>query len=119
MNKELNTILAIEAFLQDNAIMINNDAYYKDTDIAKLYEVSIKEVHKQVRSDPGRFATDFIVNHENKKYSFYYGGILIFGGMIKIKRAIEIHLRFIEYFVTNLPKIEGMDVFEFISKIKP
>jgi hypothetical protein len=116
MNKNFSTILAIETFLQENVITINDKEYYKDTAVAELYNVKISKLHKIVKSQPTRFPPEFIMILPDGSKVFSYGGILAFGGLLKSKKAICFQIKLIEFYVDKLHELTGISIFDLLAK---
>ena len=117
MNKEIGTILAIETFLKENVLVIDEIEYYKDTAIAKLYSIKLDKLHKTVKANPDRFPSDFFKTLPNGDRVFSYAGVLMLGGLLKSKRVIHFQIKLIEHFVERLHETTGMSVFDLLAKI--
>lgn len=125
MDKNISSYLAVETFVNEHTREIRNENVLIDGVVAKLYEISIEEVHRTVEKNKSRFPLDFmfLLNNEEKKrmslkeekvYAFTWGGILMLGGQLKSVRAIKTHMQMIELFVGQMPG----KVFEILSEIQ-
>jgi len=125
MDKNISSFLAVETFVNEHTREIRSEKVLTDDIAAKLYEISIEEVHRTVEKNKSRFPSDFmfLLNDEEKKkmslkaekvYAFTWGGILMLGGQLKSARAIKIHMQMIELFVGQMPG----KVFEILSEIQ-
>jgi len=125
MDKNISSFLAVEAFIKEHAREIRGESILPDVDVAKLYEVSIAEVHKTVAREKERFPQDFmfLLNKEEKEklamtgkkvYAFTQMGILMLGGQLRSDRAIKTYMQLLELFVGMAPG----KVFELLSEIQ-
>lgn len=87
----ISSFLAVETFVNEHTREIRNENVLIDGVAAKLYEITIEEVHRTVEKNKSRFPSDFmfLLNDEEKKkmslkaekvYAFTWGGILMLGG---------------------------------------
>jgi 5-bromo-4-chloroindolyl phosphate hydrolysis protein len=60
MKEDHTAILAIEAMLNNSMKLIRNKQIMTMEDIAKLYEVTPKEILQTVKREPKRFPVDFM-----------------------------------------------------------
>ena len=125
MKTDISALLVVENFIDEHARVIRNENVLTDEVVAKLYEISVEEVHSVVEKDKRRFPSDFmfLLNGKEKKkllskrdkiYVFTWGGILMLGGQLKSTRAIRTHMQMIELFVGQMPG----KVFEILSEIQ-
>ena len=113
MNKDITTLLAIETYIRECARDIRGDKIFLDSDVVKLYKISIEELYRIVAKNKNRFPQDFMfyLTEEEKKnlsltrkkvYAFTEAGILMLGGQLKSSRAIRTHIQMIELFVGSM-----------------
>ena len=125
MERNITTLLAVEAYIQGHTREIRKEKVLTDLDVAGLYEVSIEELHKTVNKNKSRFPSDFmfLLDEEEKKelsltgkkvYAFTQAGILMLGGQLRSDRAIKTHMQLIELFVGEMPG----KVFEILSNLQ-
>ena len=114
MEKEITTFLAVEAYIEENYREVRGKRILPDTDVAKLYSVSIEDIHKTVTKEKKRFPLDFmfLLSEEEKKklsltgkkvYAFTQMGILMLGGQLRSDRAIKTYMQLLELFVGRMP----------------
>jgi hypothetical protein len=117
MKGDLTLFLAIEKIVQDNMFLHQGMYVIKDTALAEILEVGIKELRTNIRNNRERFPSDFMTELREGEYAFSEPGILKLGGLLKSERAIKIHLQYIEYFV-HLAHENGISVFDLINSSK-
>ena len=117
MNKDASVILAIEAFLNENIVIIDGEDYYKDVSVAELYGTDINTLDEIVKAEPDRFPSDFLKILPNGNKLFSYGGVLMLGGQINTERAIRYQIKLLEYYTDKLKEITGLSVFDLLDKI--
>lgn len=133
MKEDHTAILAIEAMLNSSMKPIRNEQVMTIEDIAKLYEVTPKEILQTVKREPKRFPIDFmfrltkkeqVILKTNHLYAFTEGGVLMAGGQLRSKRAKQIHMQFISYFLkayndfSDKIKIDDPEVADFFALLK-
>lgn len=107
---------AIEALISANMRTIKGQQAMLLTDVAKIYEVSPEELKKRVVRNKERFPKDFMFSLTKKEmdllntkfnYTFTEKGILMAGGVLKSKRAIQIHIEVIRHFVAMYKSVQN------------
>ena len=110
IKEEHTVILAIEAMLNSSMKSIRNEQTMTTEDIAKLYEVTPKEILKTIKRESERFSSDFMFHLTKKEqtilqtiypYAFTEKGVFMAGGQLKSRKAQKIHMQFISYFLKS------------------
>ena len=115
MKNNITTILAIEGFLQENSLVIDDITYLRDFHAAEMYDISRNVLHKLVKNNPERFPPDFVIRMPNNGNAFTYAGLMMLAGLVQNKRADQISIQLIEYIVSVINKC-GFSVFDLLVK---
>jgi len=136
MRRYLTSLIAIQTIIENNTRMIRNKRVLLDVEVARLYEVDVEYLRKQIEKEKTRFPKDFmfqltaveckkILNNTKEKqlpYVFTESGIMMIGGVLNTKKAIKIHIQIIEHFVQlykqTMQESELMDLINLDTKNK-
>jgi phage regulator Rha-like protein len=127
MSIDLTSLIALQGMIENSTRIIRNKRVLLDIEVAALYQVDINYLRAQVKKEKARFPKDFmfqLTKEEQDKiskyaklkqlpYVFTESGIMMVGGVLNTKKAIEIHIQVIEHFVQLFK--EAMQVNEFIN----
>jgi hypothetical protein len=116
MEGDISLFLAVEKIMKENMFLHKGKLVVKDTDIAGIYEVKIKDLRTKIINNISLFPSDFMIETNKGEYALTEPGILMLGGLLKSKRAKSVHIQFIEYFV-HLAQESGMSVFDMIKNV--
>lgn len=115
MENNFTTILAVESFLQENSLVINDVTYLRDFHAAEMYNISLHTLHKLVMKNSARFPPDFVIKMPDNGYAFTYAGLMMLAGLVQSKRADQVSIQLIEYTVSVINKC-GFSVFDLLAK---
>jgi hypothetical protein len=114
MKCDITLFLAIEKMMQEKMFLHQGKLVVKDIDIARIYEVKIKELRTKIRKNLSRFPSDFMMEMSEGKYALTEAGILLLGGLLRSERARKANMQFIGYFVHLLSE-NGVSVLDLIK----
>ncbi len=114
MKIENNTLLiSIDSVLEEKMLILRGEKVLLDSDLANLFQITIAELQKKVRSQIDRFPEEFMFKikvEELRKitplklkgrrtiYVFTWGGIMMAAGQIRTNRGNEISIQLIRHF---------------------
>jgi phage regulator Rha-like protein len=130
LNKNLTSLLAIQAIIDNNTLIIRNKRVLLDMEVARLYDVDLKHLRNQIEKEKLRFSKDFmfqLTTVEYKKtsnspkikplpYAFTESGIMMIGGVLNTKKAIKIHIQVIKHFVQLFKETTSKEIFTLLQQ---
>lgn len=130
MKIENNTLLiTVDSLIEQKMLVIKGQQVLLDSDIAQLYQVSLRLLHRKIRENIKRFPEDFmftmsaielrkivpVPSKRKKVYVFTWGGIMMSSGVFRSQRANEMSIQLIDHFLKFLK--EG-EIFKMVQNLK-
>ena len=107
------SLIALDSFIESYSKEINDIKVIVDSDLAKLFEISINHLHQKVATNLSRFPSDFLLvlskteqqQLKGERYAFTEAGLFMLAGLIKSKKAIKVNIGLIQLLVERQPGI--------------
>ena len=118
--QNISSLIGVEAFINEHKKHINNFDVLLAEDVARLFDISLAELHKIVNRNKQRFPKDFMfkIKHEKNKtetLAFTIPGIFMLSGRLKSEKAIKLSIQLIEFIVAQKPNL-AFDMINSIGK---
>ena len=112
--KNHSLLISIDVLLDEKMFFMNGENVLMDYDLAALFEISTRQLLRQVKVNRKKFPSDFMIEITDKKllrtiplseakrkkyYAFFWGGIIMTGGLFRTERANALSIQFVESFV--------------------
>ncbi len=112
------SVIAVEGFMNEHKKHIQNVDVLFAEDVAKLFDISITDLHKVVNGNKKRFPNDFmfaVKQEQNKteRLAFTMAGILMLSGQLKSVKATRLSVQIINFIVAQSPN----SVFDMIKTV--
>ncbi len=110
MNKKTNIpktttkLIAVDAFIAEYKVIINNQEVVFEKHLAQLFELSVDKIKAIVKKESKCFPDDFLIRVDGK-LAFTVAGIFMLAGQVNTTKGKEINMQMIEFIVGRKPNI--------------